>query len=110
MPLIDPYADELNIGSILKFNLKGNNLMWGVDRRVCGGRDTQRKEWNEQVNDVSIHAPVKGATCFAVCRELLPRRFNPRAREGRDLGDPSPCGLAFVSIHAPVKGATFVAI
>ena len=30
MPLIDPYADELNIGSILKFDLKGNNLMWGL--------------------------------------------------------------------------------
>ena len=55
---------------------------------------------------ISIHAPVKGATCafrkFPVCNLY----FNPRSREGSDR-----CGHAArlpqrISIHAPVKGAT----
>ena len=34
---------------------------------------------------VSIHAPVKGATCSACAMPLAYGRFNPRAREGRDM-------------------------
>ena len=38
-------------------------------------------------------------------------RFNPRAREGRDLLRPDRgVALLIVSIHAPVKGATFIRI
>ncbi len=33
---------------------------------------------------VSIHAPVKGATCRRMVTEIGSERFNPRAREGRD--------------------------
>jgi len=58
-------------------------------------------------SDVSIHAPVKGATLERQCSGQRVLRFNPRAREGRDQSDPF---LLFhwksVSIHAPVKGAT----
>ena len=32
--------------------------------------------------------------------------FNPRAREGRDVGPEEGALTAAVSIHAPVKGAT----
>ena len=55
---------------------------------------------------VSIHAPVKGATC-GLSGPVSPHRcFNPRAREGRDF--PLLFGWIhpIVSIHAPVKGAT----
>ena len=79
--------------------------------------------------NVSIHAPVKGATCFSLMLLLIAFCFNPRAREGRDAKvsqkycknasfNPraregrdrkslvrSPMILK-VSIHAPVKGAT----
>ena len=56
---------------------------------------------------VSIHAPVKGATSSARGRAREPTRFNPRAREGRDLGAKLLEGaVGAVSIHAPVKGAT----
>ena len=77
---------------------------------------------------VSIHAPVKGATGCGGGDESGGSGFNPRAREGRDLGDGlylrslasfNPraregrdqqwiaIGQAMgVSIHAPVKGAT----
>ena len=78
---------------------------------------------------VSIHAPAKGATTYRMTRQIAtlfqstrPRRarrwsykqdafgicrFNPRAREGRDMlrarrGLSLPC----VSILAPAKGAT----
>ena len=34
---------------------------------------------------VSIHAPVRGATRRGRTRPASPTRFNPRAREGRDL-------------------------
>ena len=34
--------------------------------------------------DVSIHAPVKGATIPVIDTDPLKEGFNPRAREGRD--------------------------
>ena len=57
---------------------------------------------------ISIHAPVKGATCCQAgyCNHLH-RHFNPRTREGCDthkgLRQLRKC---IISIHAPVKGAT----
>ncbi len=50
---------------------------------------------------------MKGATNTESFAKTGARRFNPRAREGRDqsLGTPL-CLRASVSIHAPVKGAT----
>jgi len=58
--------------------------------------------------DVSIHAPVKGATRSNAHATPQFSSFNPRAREGRDLGWRLNCRLLEVSIHAPVKGATLV--
>ena len=55
---------------------------------------------------VSIHAPAKGAT-HALMPIFSDTCFNPRAREGRDVG-PYRLDLAQgVSIHAPAKGATW---
>ena len=58
---------------------------------------------------ISIHAPVKGATCCGPPHFYAARFFNPRTREGCD--GPGVCKkrsrFAF-SIHAPVKGATLV--
>jgi len=85
MPLIDPYANELNIGSILKFDLKGNNLMWGVNRRVREGRDQCTRQRNGECDPVSIHAPVKGAMSAVMLFTRPSPSFNPRAREERDL-------------------------
>ena len=55
---------------------------------------------------VSIHAPVRGAT-FCQPFVLTPNhRFNPRSRTGSD-GTAFPlCSQFDVSIHAPVRGAT----
>ena len=79
--------------------------------------------------DVSIHAPARGATCrlrrktgvlvfqFTRPRGARPRRrrpailvrcFNSRAREGRDVADRRPNRRLDVSIHAPARGATRV--
>ena len=78
---------------------------------------------------VSIHAPARGATCVArdmgfgeaVFQSTRPRgarprgrlhrgprccRFNPRAREGRDISSHSASPSLRVSIHAPARGAT----
>ena len=78
---------------------------------------------------ISIHAPVKGATCndVDVCGRISdfnPRtregcdlckrcgffnhsNFNPRTREGCDTVRPLfACLVSCISIHAPVKGAT----
>ena len=79
---------------------------------------------------VSIHAPVRGATCapagsLSVPRSFNPRPraggdpieievkvgpwgFNPRPRAGGDLNNPSVVEAILVSIHAPVRGATFI--
>ena len=56
---------------------------------------------------ISIHAPVKGATGRRSFRSWNTRYFNPRTRVGcyvvyiREQGLQKP-----ISIHAPVKGAT----
>jgi len=56
-------------------------------------------------NQVSIHAPARGATA-----SLWPgrrgRRFNSRARAGRDSSSWSNETFCHVSIHAPARGAT----
>ena len=79
---------------------------------------------------ISIHAPAKGATackrslslCAAAFQSTLPRRerhlqqvvnnllnsnFNPRSREGSDVGRCNLERLTAISIHAPAKGATY---
>ena len=55
---------------------------------------------------VSIHTPVKGATRFRVRKPGRLSRFNPHAREGRDLHLLEKVLDIDVSIHTPVKGAT----
>ena len=80
--------------------------------------------------DISIHAPVKGATParHSVCRRISnfnprsregsdsavldqlggDRHFNPRSREGSDTFTIRNVQFGRISIHAPVKGATNV--
>ena len=56
---------------------------------------------------VSIHAPARGATKTNKIVVYDHNRFNPRAREGRDLvNDKSNVFTVHVSIHAPARGAT----
>ena len=98
----------------------------GFNSRAREGRD-DRGERGPGGEDVSIHAPARGATAVARPRARLGRfqftrprgarpsswdgaatcsRFNSRAREGRDPpGLPDFRRLA-VSIHAPARGAT----
>ena len=58
--------------------------------------------------DISIHAPVKGATCRWTTLLCRLRDFNPRSREGSDLLIVAEDSKDGISIHAPVKGATSV--
>ena len=81
-------------------------------------------------NDISIHAPVKGATYWVQRIRRKTQDFNPRTREGCDVTQlfkvtsglnhfnprtregcddcrqSCPYSLRSISIHAPVKGAT----
>ena len=56
--------------------------------------------------DVSIHAPLRGATAWRQQLGARTHRFNPRpsARGDRRPRKKTPRGL--VSIHAPLRGAT----
>ena len=54
---------------------------------------------------VSIHAPARGAT-FSKVVFAVKKRFNPRAREGRDDAARQARQDRSVSIHAPARGAT----
>ena len=57
--------------------------------------------------DVSIHAPVKGATTEMQDFANSSDSFNSRTRKGcDDAGFDKTVGVIAVSIHAPVKGAT----
>ena len=82
----------------------------------------------EQYQQVSIHAPARGATEICNCRRkratgfnsrtregcdkfrifvnASKRCFNSRTREGCDAVVPSEMSSQTVSIHAPARGAT----
>ena len=58
-------------------------------------------------NEISIHAPAKGATLLVASLGICYQDFNPRTREGCDLTvDSTIDELNEISIHAPAKGAT----
>ncbi len=57
------------------------------------------------LEDVSIHAPTRGATCVSPrCVRRL--RFNPRTHTGCDAAQYVGYTARVVSIHAPTRGAT----
>ena len=58
---------------------------------------------------ISIHAPARGAT-FSLCfLNLIYWHFNPRSREGSDLAlAAKKIGDYVISIHAPARGATSI--
>ena len=59
------------------------------------------------MREISIHAPVKGATACTPSRQQGFSHFNPRSREGSDGKFHKQAALALgISIHAPAKGAT----
>ena len=59
------------------------------------------------MSSISIHAPVKGATCSVRVGASSRQYFNPRTREGCDQDRVlQELKNAYISIHAPVKGAT----
>ena len=55
---------------------------------------------------LSIHAPVRGATCVLPAPALLSWSFNPRSRAGSDPYFHGIINFPLLSIHAPVRGAT----
>jgi len=52
--------------------------------RARAGRDVQHAVAPDAANDVSIHAPARGATYFTPFWSSRIVSFNPRARAGRD--------------------------
>ena len=60
----------------------------------------------EQDTEISIHAPVKGATFPIAFTMFVMMDFNPRSREGSDIVSVLFSLGICISIHAPVKGAT----
>ena len=60
------------------------------------------------VVEISIHAPVKGATRIPSLNFDGAYHFNPRSREGSNHRLAAPTHQRRISIHAPVKGATIL--
>ncbi len=88
---------------ILKHYLKDIDI--SIHAPVKGA--TRYPAANARPGVISIHAPVKGATVPGPRRRGRHGNFNPRTREGCDSGR-SRAGFSAlgISIHAPVKGAT----
>ena len=58
-------------------------------------------------NEISIHAPMKGATRITLAVKNEAKHFNPRTHEGCDRrGKGAARQRSEISIHAPMKGAT----
>ena len=76
--------------------------------RTREGCDESLEQLTKEINTISIHAPVKGATPDNISlRTYGYRHFNPRTREGCDSDDDrKQLSKKIISIHAPVKGAT----
>ena len=53
--------------------------------RAHEGRDKERGEYSNKSIDISIHAPMRGATKSSSFTYIPSINFNPRAHEGRDL-------------------------
>ena len=62
------------------------------------------------IQDISIHAPAKGATQHSTSSPNQQTDFNPRSREGSDDDMTQHKQDAQISIHAPAKGATRQAV
>ena len=58
------------------------------------------------MNDISIRAPAKGATCQGKRQGTVCHNFNPRSREGSDYPEQEKPVDHMISIRAPAKGAT----
>ena len=59
------------------------------------------------MQNISIHAPARGATGNTDIRHPTDQNFNPRSREGSDfLRVPANMTGKQISIHAPARGAT----
>ena len=74
--------------------------------RARNRRDTVKHARVQELEQVSIHAPVIGATAGSCAGSPGHTSFNPRARNRRDG---QRVGIEIekkVSIHAPVIGAT----
>src|SRR6185437_8056382 len=85
------------------------NLPWFQSTRPCGARRDRVPKHNCET-DVSIHAPLRGATSSAKPSRTRVHGFNPRAPAGRDCKNGiSSYEVGRVSIHAPLRGATKLA-
>ena len=103
---------------VLNFNPRsreGSDLLGGVmvtdprdfNPRSREGSDRIQIAFGLVFDDISIHAPVKGATIHMVVHGGRIKHFNPRSREGSDAqSGVYKAGRVLISIHAPVKGAT----
>ena len=80
-------------------------LLWFQSTRPRGARRDALDKYIKG-NQVSIHAPARGATFGHWLTSFYTTGFNPRAREGRDIGKDLSRSLMSVSIHAPARGAT----
>ena len=83
-------------------------LRYSFNPRAHAGRDNPFNiRYNP--NNVSIHAPTRGATSLCQKQNLILICFNPRAHAGRDIILIIIFNfLYYVSIHAPTRGATVV--
>ena len=70
------------------------------------GSDASKTFAFDNIIDISIHAPAKGATSDLEFGEMFSADFNPRSREGSDASMDEHTACATISIHAPAKGAT----
>ncbi len=78
-----------------------------VSIHAPAGGATRHRSSRTQLRRVSIHAPAGGATPPGSRGSGKARRFNPRARGGRDNRTPAQIERdRIVSIHAPAGGAT----
>ena len=58
--------------------------------------------------DISIHAPMWGATGLRNNNDLVDVNFNPRTHVGCDENKPTVTVEFEISIHAPMWGATLL--
>ncbi len=84
----------------------GQAALFGFDPRSRAGSDLDRFAFLDWTYDVSIRAPVRGATRIPIPPVFRRPCFDPRSRAGSDSFHGLRKALTAVSIRAPVRGAT----
>ena len=100
------FQSTLPQGERLDESAEGSPLYQDISIHAPARGATMWYNGGDNKNGISIHAPARGATRWKAYRIAKKKNFNPRSRKGSDVFEKCGDKLISISIHAPARGAT----